>query len=252
MQIPSAHSKIFANISHLILSKHTSMFPVVSCMLDILKHTPHISKFTFDGNDEFSYENVYLYDIVLAPILYTVNLTAPGSGLDVLRRLDAPSLTDVRLGGWGGSMDFMSIGVRRCLIACMMRSQVCQTGRDIQRVELHAINMREHDHGRLFRDFPDLESLWFVLSDITDETFVGATCHKLTHLDIQQCEHTTVQGVLGFVEGRSIVSEARFELSISGCHKINPDDLRSFLPSVSWTRPSKLPQKRWSYTTVSP
>src|ERR1700691_5888506 len=43
MQIPSAHSKIFANISHLILSKHTSMFPGVSCMLDILKHTPHIS-----------------------------------------------------------------------------------------------------------------------------------------------------------------------------------------------------------------
>jgi hypothetical protein len=252
LQIPPAHSKIFANINHLILSEHTSMFPGVNRMLKILKHTPRISKFTYGGTDEFSYERISSFEIVSTPMLSTVNLTAPGSALDVLRRLDAPSLINVRLDGWreyGFYVDWSE-----ALFDCMHDAfaSLSERSRRIQRIELYAINMREDDYRRLFRDFPDLESLRFILSDITDEAFVGATCPTLMHLEFQRCEHITVEGVLGFLEGRSIISGGPFELSISGCHKISPGDLHSFPPFVSWTPPSQLPQQRWSHTTVSP
>jgi len=220
-------------------------------MLNIFKHTPKVLRYTYGGMDEFSYVRITGYDLVHVPDLCAVDLTAPGCGLDVLRCLDAPSLRDIRFDGWreegytdGWSGLLFNI-LHNTFAGLSLRSK------NIQRVDLHAIHMRAHDYRCLFQDFPKLESLRFILSNITDEAFVGATCPNLKHLELQRCENITGQGLLSFVEGRNLVSGNTFGLTILECNTVSPGEIESLSRYVVWQQPSQFVRHRWSYIIES-
>jgi hypothetical protein len=246
--LPPGQSNIFLNVTHLILADPAGCaIPDVSVMLDIFKHTPKVLKYTYGGMDEFSYQHIIDLDLVHVPDLWAVDLTAPGCGLDVLRCLDAPSLRDIRFDGWreegytGGWSELLFDDLHDTFASLSQRSK------NIQRIDLHAINMREHDCRCLFQDFPKLESLRLILSNITDEAFVGATCPNLKHLELQRCENITGQGLLSFVEGRNLVSGDTFKLTILDCNTISPDEVESLSRYVVWRQPSQFVRHRWSY-----
>jgi hypothetical protein len=106
---------------------------------------------------------------------------APGCGLDVLGRLDVPSLTDIRLDGWrpGGCLDGWGDRIEwsDTLLDCMHDAftGLSSRSRRLQRINLRAIKMREHDYRCLYQDFPELKWLRLIVSNITDQAFVGAT-----------------------------------------------------------------------------
>jgi hypothetical protein len=93
--LPPAHSKNFFDVSHLSLSEHSGARPRVEGMLYVLRHTPNLSIFTYHALEDYAFQGIANpLNIVSLPALTKVELTAPGCGLDVLGRLDAPSLTD--------------------------------------------------------------------------------------------------------------------------------------------------------------
>ena len=246
--LPPAYSKIFANVTHLILSDTTGHLPSVKDMLNIFRHAPYVSKFTYSGMDEFSYQSLDSLNLVSAPALTTVDLTAPGCGLDVLRYLDAPSLSDIRLDGWRGYGNY--VDWNETLFDCVRDAftGLSDRSRHVRRIDLHHINMRKHDYKCLFQEFPELGWLRLISTDITDQALASAICPKLMHLEFQGCDYITVRGVLGLVAGRGPMGGPCFELSIDDCKEIcSTDGALSFPPSVSWILPSPSLQHRWAH-----
>jgi hypothetical protein len=72
-------------------------------IMDILDTTKDLLRFTYRGTDVFSYNGTARLDhprIVSMPHLISADVSAPGCGLDILRALDAPFLTNARFDGW--------------------------------------------------------------------------------------------------------------------------------------------------------
>ena len=161
------------------------------------------------------------------------------------------SLRDIRFDGWreedytDGWSEFLFDNLRDTFAGLSQRSP------NIQRIDLHVIRMRERDCRRLFQDFPKLESLRFILSNITDQAFMGATCPNLKHLELQRCENVTGQGLLSFVEGRSLLSGNSFELTILECNGISPGEVELLSGYVVWRQPSPFMRHRWSHIVES-
>jgi len=75
----------------------------VQKIISFLDYAPSLRHLVFKGQDDFSYSIASEYDyphIVSLPNLLTADVTAPGAGADILRAINAPKLTIVRLDGF--------------------------------------------------------------------------------------------------------------------------------------------------------
>jgi hypothetical protein len=160
--------------------------------------------------------------VVHLPDLVTIDVTAPGSGGDLLCLINAPALTDARLDGfrahnfegtWEGSP---TESLTETVLLLSTRS------RNLRRLTLEYTEFLEMPGGfeTIFDDisFPQLEEVLLIATDITDEVLMNAGKKSgLKRLELRYCESMTGTGLLEFVRHRG----SDFSLSLQGCRNLN-------------------------------
>ena len=194
-------------------------------MISFLDSTPSLQHFVFKCQDDFSYNIASHLDyphIVSLPDLLTADVTAPGGGADLLRAINAPGLTDVRLDGfrayhfegrWEESLtEPLSVTVRRLSVR----------SRNLKRLALEYTEFISplEDYALIFSSagFPRLEELLLISTDIDDKALLAASggSSSLKRVTLRECEKVTGAGLLWFVRGRG----SDFSLTLQGCRNV--------------------------------
>ena len=206
-------------------------------LFDMLESMPHLQHFKFIGSDNFSFLPSARFDfprVIPMPNLLSVDVSAPGCGLDILRAINAPLLTTVRFDGYrpiGYQEDFVDalttpipaslrrVSERSPKITCL---EMCST----------VTHNPQEDYRWLLSDesFPQLEILRLNAADISDDTLVMGTSRmrKLKKLELLNCERLSGAAVKQFVEGR----DKSFVVLIDACPSITEEDRMTLSKSV--------------------
>jgi len=198
-------------------------------IVDILDTTKNLLHFTYRGTDRISFESFYDYDptrIISMPHLISADVSAPGWGLDILRALDAPLLTNARFDGWreeGLGDDWIVEPIATPITPAFRR--LCKSSPNLTRLEIRSTWNLEVDYQWLMSDsaFPRLEVLRLDETDITDSALRSGAdgMGSLKRLELRACKDVSGDGILKFVEGRN----QGFELLIDACPGVKPEDL---------------------------
>ena len=206
-------------------------------LFDMLESMPYLKHFTFKGSDNFSFTTTSKFNhprVIPMPNLVSVDVSAPGCGLDILRALNAPLLTTVRFDGYRPleyQEDFVDalttpipVSLRRVSerspkITCL---ELCST------VTHHPLD----DYRWLLSDeaFPQLEVLRLNAADISDDTLIMGTgrMRNLKRLELLNCGNVSGVAVNHFVEGR----DKNFVVLIDACPSITPEDMMTLSKTV--------------------
>jgi hypothetical protein len=161
------------------------------------------------------------------PHLISADVSVPGCGLEILCKLDAPLLTNVRFDGWRMENfgekweDTLTRPISRALRVLSKRSP------NLTHLELCSTEMHKpfNDYQWLMSNtaFPRLEVLRLCASDITDITLrLGAgKVRSLKRLELIACQGVSVNGILEFAKGR----KQGFELLIDACSGVKQEDI---------------------------
>lgn len=199
-------------------------------IMSFLDSTPSLQHFVFKGQDDFSYNvasELTFPHIISLPDLLTADVSAPGSGADLLRAMNAPGLTDARLDGfrehqfegrWEESLtEPLSATVRRLSARSPNLRRLV-----LEHTEFHA---PLEDYALIFSGagFPQLEELVLIGTDIDDRALLAASggSSSLKRVTLRECEKITGTGLLGFVRGRS----SDFSLTVQGCSNVTRQDI---------------------------
>ena len=199
-------------------------------IMDILASTKDLLHFTYRGRDVFSYNitsNLDYPRIVSMPHLISADVSAPGCGLDILRALNAPLLTNARFDGWRDeeAAEEWVDSLTKPISASLRR--ISERSPNLTRLELRSTVMLNpgDDYQWLMSDnaFPQLEVMRLDAADITDSALLLGACGmgSLKRLELRACEGVSGDGVLKFAEGRN----QNFELLIDACPGVKPEDL---------------------------
>ncbi|KIM34645.1 hypothetical protein M413DRAFT_33135 [Hebeloma cylindrosporum] len=206
-------------------------------IVEILDSSPALQHFVFKATDDFSYDTIGSLDYphaISLPDLLTADVTAPGSGADLLRAINAPQLTDVRLDGfradnfegrWEGSLtEPVSATVRRLSV----RSP------NLRRLALeHTVfHSPLEDYALIFNSagFTHLQELLLIGTDINDEALLTASGgpSSLKRATLRDCERVSGAGLLGFVRGR----DSDFSLVLQDCINVTKRDIIALSATV--------------------
>ena len=202
-------------------------------ILNILKSTENLQHFSYLGSDLFNYHRRIIRSFLM-PHLISLNVSAPGCGLDIFRRLHAPLLTSVRFNGWRSEgwsevwMDTLREPTSNSLRLLAERSP------NVTHLELRSLELynQPEDYGRLLSDyaFPRLKVLRLYAADIIDGYLaLGAGRMKsLKRLELLACGGVSADGVLKFTKGR----KQDFELLIDACPGIELEDLTELKKTI--------------------
>ena len=198
-------------------ANHFGDDPHIDRILNILPHVPLLRLFDYRGLCIASEDHHNARPFVSTPSLLSATVAAPGTGLDILCRLNAPNIRQICL--TGGYMDPVDSSFTVCL------RWLTQHMSSITVLELSDIVM--HDpisvYPWLFSSeaFPALQVLALRDGDITDE--VLQRCRpstSLRRLELCTCGHVTLAGLLPFVEG----CDKSFELLVHSCIHVPAND----------------------------
>lgn len=231
--LPDANAPLLATLKSLTLD--AILFGSATPMdhvLDFIEALPHLHHFTFKSEDVFSYDATSEFDyprIISMPNLISVDVSAPGSGLDIIRLFEAPLLTDVRFDGWrswrGESHEGCYDGLTTPISVSLRR--LAERSPKIERIELrytkmHMLDPLEDYEWLLSEDaFPKLEVLRLDSVDIPDDA-LHAT-RGLKRLELRACESVTGEGLSCFIEGRGEC----FELFLDSCTGLTQEDINA-------------------------
>ena len=190
--------------------------PHIDRTLNILHHLHLLRLFDYRGLCIASEDPHNTLPFVSTPRLLSATVSAPGTGLDILCRLDAPNIQQIHLNG--GYVD----PVDSSLIVCLRF--LTQRMSSITALELADIVV--HDpisvYPWLFSSeaFPALQILALRESDITDEALqLCRPSTSLGRLELCMCR-VTLAGLLPFVEG----CDKSFELLLHSCEHVPSND----------------------------
>ena len=192
----------------------------------LIRSMPRLTSFVYkcEFTHPISTEEV---PTVSAPHLASVWVNAPGGGLDILCRLEAPRLNSIRLCGvpeldldsivhpW---QEFMS----RSLLRDIRR--LADNFQSVTRLDLVSIALPTPDvsYPWIFDGgFPSLKVLHIGCSVIADDTLALCRPRRLKTLELFGCLELTGIGLLAFAAS----CEANFEVSVTLCPGISRGDL---------------------------
>jgi hypothetical protein len=193
-------------------------------IISFFSSTPALQHFVYKGCGQ-SYKIVTDLNapyVVHLPDLITVDITAPGSGGDILCRINVPALTDAHLDGFlahnfeGPQEGFPAESLTETVLLLSMRT------RNLRCLTLEHMEILETPgcFEMIFNDvsFPQLEEVLLIMTDITDEALMNARRNSgLKKLELRDCEWVTGTGLLEFVRRRG----SDFSLSLQGCRNLN-------------------------------
>jgi hypothetical protein len=193
-------------------------------IISFLSSTPSLQHFVYKGHGK-SYNIVTDLDdpyVVHLPDLITIDVTAPGSGGDLLCLINAPALMHARLDGFrahnfeGTREGSPTESLTETVLLLSTRS------RNLRCLTLEYTEFLETPGGfeTIFDDisFPQLEEVLVIATDITDEVLMNAGKKSgLKRLELRDCESMTGTGLLEFVRHR----DSDFSLSLQGCRNLN-------------------------------
>ena len=228
--LPVPTAPHFLSLASLTIDAMTDFDIDVDNILDVLDSTKDLLHFTYRGTDVFSYSDTSDLDyprITSMPRLISADVSAPGCGLDILRTLDAPLLTNARFDGWRDERfaEEWADSLTGPISASLRR--LSERSPNLTHLELHSTKMlnADNDYQWLMSDsaFPRLEMLRLDAADITDSSLrLGAgKMGSLKKLELRACEGVSGDGILKFAEGRN----RDFELLIDACPSVKPEDL---------------------------
>lgn len=206
-------------------------------IVSFLDSASSLRHFVYKGQDVFSFNSVSNLDyphIVSLPDLLTADVTAPGAGADILRAINAPKLTDVRLDGFhahyfeGRWDEFLSENLSETVRRLSARSP------NLQRLELeHTVFQSAiQDYALIFSSagFPQLEEVLLIRTDIDDQALLAASGSpsSLKRLTLRDCVKVTGAGLLEFVRGRGCT----FSLTLQNCRDVTQQDIDTLSASV--------------------
>ncbi|KIM39121.1 hypothetical protein M413DRAFT_447461 [Hebeloma cylindrosporum] len=209
----------------------------LSRLCDMLESMPHLQHFTFKGSDNFSFCAMSRLDhprVISMPNLVSMDVSAPGCGLDILRALDAPLLDTVRFNGYRPleyQEDFeesLTIPIPASL------RRVSERSPKLTRLELRSTVMHNplDDHRWLFsvEAFPQLEVLRLNAADISDDALLMGVgqVRNLKRIELINCEDVSGQAVQRFVQGR----DKDFTVLVVSCPSITQEDLMELTETV--------------------
>ncbi|KIM37234.1 hypothetical protein M413DRAFT_448723 [Hebeloma cylindrosporum] len=180
-------------------------------IIDILDSSPALQHFVFKAPDDFSYDitaNLDYPHIISLPDFLTADVTAPGSGADLLRAINAPRLRDVRLDGFrkDTSKERWETSLTGPLSATVHHLSLRSP--NLQRLVLEYTVFRSplEDYALIFSKagFPQLEEVLLIRTDINDKALL-----------------TAGRGPSRFVRGRG----SDFSLTLHGCRKVTQQDI---------------------------
>ena len=206
-------------------------------LLDMVESMPHLQHFTFKSFDNFSFvatSNINHPRVISMPNLVSVDVSAPGCGLDILRALDAPLLTTVRFDGYRPPkhqedfVDALTIPIPASL------RRVSERSPKIKSLELRSTVMHYpwEDYSWLLSDeaFPQLEVLRLDATDISDATLLQGMgrMRNLKRLELFNCEHVSGAAIIRFVYWNLLKGrDKNFVVVIDACPSITQEDIVS-------------------------
>ncbi|PPQ76490.1 hypothetical protein CVT26_012357 [Gymnopilus dilepis] len=207
----------FPSLTHLTLDArspfHGQLNPEM--VFELLGALVNLESFTFKSTDTCSYFNTSGFPLVESKRLRSVDISAPGWGLDILARIVAPSLQnvcfDTRRDGVLMWSDVLALGISDALRLLSERSP------SVTHVELYAVKFSYH-HWRypwlLGEAFPLLQVLKLDDTDITDAVLerTSQTSPHFRRLELRGCPGVTEGGWLSFLSRR----DEDFELVVDG------------------------------------
>ncbi|KIM39110.1 hypothetical protein M413DRAFT_447454 [Hebeloma cylindrosporum] len=204
---------------------------------DMLESMPHLQHFTFKGSDNFSFCVMSRLDhprVISMPNLVSVDVSAPGCGLDILRALDAPLLTDVRFNGYR-PLEYQEEFEESLTIpipASLRR--VSERSPKLTRLELRSTVMHNplDDYRWILSDdaFPQLEVLRLNAVDISDDALLMGVgqMRNLKRIELINCEDVSGEAVQRFVQGR----DKDFTVLVVSCPSITQEDMMELAETV--------------------
>ncbi|PPQ73625.1 hypothetical protein CVT26_010616 [Gymnopilus dilepis] len=186
-------------------------------VLQLLCAFINLESFTFKPIDIYCYFDAPDFPIINCARLLSIDIALPGIGLDILTKINAPSLTSVRLDtrredslGWEENV--LPGGISDALRLLSRRSPL------VRDVELRGTFFRrpEEDYRWLLAEaFPQLQVVKLVGTDITDDVLAGIsrTSSQLTVFSLQSCIDITQAGVSRFLNS----VESTVQLVIEDC-----------------------------------
>lgn len=218
----------FKNLTSLTIDAMPfSLFVDLDQILHILDSTKDLQHFTYASQDMFNYRRIHTRGTISTPHLISADVTAPGCGLALLRKLNAPNLTNVRFDGFRKGfyaeewVETLTRPISSSLRLLSKRSP------NIIHLELRSTEMHkpDADYQWLLSDtaFPRLEVLRLDGVDITDNRVqLGAgRMPSLKRLELLSIVGISGKGILKFAQGRN----RDFELLINGCPDVKPEEL---------------------------
>jgi len=191
-------------------------------IISFLSSTPCIQHFVYKGHGKLYNTARDLNDayVVHLPDLITVDVTAPGSGGDLLCLINAPALTDARLDGFHNFEGLQEDSFTESLTDTVLL--LSTHSRNLRRLTLEYTEFLGTLGGfeTIFNDvsFPQLEEVLLIATDITDEALMNTGRNSvLKRLELRDCEWVTGTGLLEFVRRRG----SNFSLSLQGCRNLN-------------------------------
>ena len=165
----------------------------------------NLQSFTFKSSDIFSYCDASTFPNIDAPHLVSVDVSAPGWGLDILGTFHAPLLTCVRFDALR-EYHIDRIPMYTEPISTSLRL-LSQRSPHIKQLELcgTVLHQPEEDYQWLFGTaFPLLEVLRFEETDITDDLMeLGAKrMPSLIMLELSACKCVSGPGLFSFLQLR--------------------------------------------------
>ena len=216
-----------SNITSLTIDSMSLDCITIHKVILFLCSTPSLEHFVYKGHGVSNKTVRNLNDsdprVVHLPNLVTVDVTAPGSGGDVLCLIHAPALRDACIDGFRPhNLDVPwerapNESLTQIIFLLSTRS------RNLQRLTLEYTEFLETPGGfeTIFDDisFPQLEEVLLIATDITDEALMKGARRNLglKRLELRYCDAVTGTSFLEFVQRRG----SDFSLSLQHCGHLN-------------------------------
>ena len=210
------------NMTSFIMDSMSLDFIPIDEVISFLSSTPALRHFVYKGRGQ-SAKIVADFDYVVhLPDLVTVDVTAPGSGADILCLINAPALMVARLDGFR-ELNFEELYERfppKSLTETVLI--LSRRSRNLRRLTLEYMELLDIPgcFEVIFNEkfFPRLEEVVLIATGITDEALMNAGKNSgLKRLKMRGCEWVTGTRLLEFVRHRG----SDFSLSLQGCRNLN-------------------------------
>jgi hypothetical protein len=216
-----------SSITSLTIDSMHLDFIAIHKVILFLCSTPSLEHFVYKGlgasNKTTGNLNGSDARVVHLPNLVTVDVTAPGSGGDILCLIHAPALRDVYIDGFRPHN--LEVPWERCPNESLTQIifLLSTHSKNLRRLTLEYTEFLETSGGfeMIFDDisFPQLEEVLLIATDITDEALVKGARKilGLKRLELRYCDAVTGTGFLEFVQRRG----GDFSLSLQHCGHLN-------------------------------